>query len=396
MKSMKRFVPALVSLMVFSLSFVSPQEGGAELTVKITAPPAYSFPTGRVEIMAEVTSPGSLVRQVEFYVDDRLIASVKQPPYRCWWDAGEVASRHVIEALVFDTEGNFARDALVLGERELSFEVEVDLVPVYATVTDREEVLVFDLEKEDFILTEDEVPQEISHFSRENVPLTMVILIDVSSSMVGARMSRAQQAAMEMVERMVTGDNRGMVIGFDDLVYLFQDFTSQQQLLKGAIRSMKADGGTALYDSIAHTVRKLKNMSGKKAIVLLSDGDDTHSRLIFDDVLGYAAHSDILIYAVGLQRLTFSQTFIKETDLTINQLDRISSITGGRAYFPSFIDHLPQIYRQISQELQSQYSLAYRSTNRKKDGTWRSIEVKIRHRPDLIVRTRKGYYARRK
>ena len=393
---MKRFIPALVSLMVLFLGFASLQEEEERLSIKITAPPARSFPTGRVEIAAEVISPRSPVKQVEFYVDDRLIATVKQPPYRCWWDAGEAASRHVIEVLVFDTEGNFARDVLVLGERELSFQVEVDLVPVYVTVTDREEKLVPNLEQEDFILTEDDIPQVISHFSQENVPLSMVVLIDISSSMVGARMKRAQQAAMDMVERMISGENRAMVIGFDDRVYLFQDYTDSPPLLKSAINSMEADGGTALYDAIAHTIRKLRTMSGKKAIILLSDGDDTHSQLIFDDVLDYSAHSDILVYAVGLQRLTFSQTFIKDTNVTINQLDRISSITGGRAYFPSFIDHLPQIYRQISRELQSQYSLAYRSTNRKKDGTWRTIQVKIRNQPELIVRTRKGYYARQR
>ncbi|MDH5714465.1 MAG: VWA domain-containing protein [Candidatus Aminicenantes bacterium] len=393
---MRRLVPALLSLMVLFLGFVPLQEREQELSIKIISPPARSFPTGRVEIAAEVSSPKSPVKQVEFYVDDRLIANVKQPPYRCRWDAGAAATRHVIEVLVFDTEGNFARDVLILGEREVSFEVEVDLVPVYVTITDREEKLVPNLEQEDFILTEDDIPQVISHFSRENVPLSMVILIDISSSMIGARMSRAQQAAVDMVERMITGENRATVIGFDDRVYLFQDFTDSPPLLKSAINSMEADGGTALYDAIAHTVRKLRNMSGKKAIILLSDGDDTHSQLIFDDVLDYSAHSDILVYAVGLQRLTFSQTFIKDTNVTINQLDRISSITGGRAYFPSFIDHLPQIYRQISRELQSQYSLAYRSTNRKKDSTWRTIQVRIRNRPDLIVRTRKGYYARQR
>jgi len=386
----------LLSLMVLFLGFVPLQEREQELSIKIISPPARSFPTGRVEIAAEVSSPKSPVKQVEFYVDDRLIANVKQPPYRCRWDAGAAATRHVIEVLVFDTEGNFARDVLILGEREVSFEVEVDLVPVYVTITDREEKLVPNLEQGDFILTEDDIPQVISHFSRENVPLSMVILIDISSSMIGARMSRAQQAAVDMVERMITGENRATVIGFDDRVYLFQDFTDSPPLLKSAINSMEADGGTALYDAIAHTVRKLRNMSGKKAIILLSDGDDTHSQLIFDDVLDYSAHSDILVYAVGLQRLTFSQTFIKDTNVTINQLDRISSITGGRAYFPSFIDHLPQIYRQISRELQSQYSLAYRSTNRKKDSTWRTIQVRIRNRPDLIVRTRKGYYARQR
>ncbi|MDH5405826.1 MAG: VWA domain-containing protein [Candidatus Aminicenantes bacterium] len=393
---MRRLVPALLSLMVLFLGFVPLQEREQELSIKIISPPARSFPTGRVEIAAEVSSPKSPVKQVEFYVDDRLIANVKQPPYRCRWDAGAAATRHVIEVLVFDTEGNFARDVLILGEREVSFEVEVDLVPVYVTITDREEKLVPNLEQGDFILTEDDIPQVISHFSRENVPLSMVILIDISSSMIGARMSRAQQAAVDMVERMITGENRATVIGFDDRVYLFQDFTDSPPLLKSAINSMEADGGTALYDAIAHTVRKLRNMSGKKAIILLSDGDDTHSQLIFDDVLDYSAHSDILVYAVGLQRLTFSQTFIKDTNVTINQLDRISSITGGRAYFPSFIDHLPQIYRQISRELQSQYSLAYRSTNRKKDSTWRTIQVRIRNRPDLIVRTRKGYYARQR
>jgi len=182
-------------------------------------------------------------------------------------------------------------------------------------------------------------------------------------------------------------------MSFDDKIYLQQYFTSELVPLSEAVTYLAADGGTALYDSIAHAVRKLRPIKGKKAIILLSDGDDTDSHFDFDRVLDYCKQSDILIYSVGLQRLTFSQTFRQTTDLTLQQLRRIAEISGGKAYFPDIIDHLKRIYDSIGRELESQYSLGYISSNKLRDGTWRSITVRIKNRPDLTARARQGYYA---
>ena len=144
---------------------------------------------------------------------------------------------------------------------------------------------------------------------------------------------------------------------------------------------------------MAGTTRKLFNLQGKRAIILLSDGDDTDSQFKDDEVLSYLQKSSVIVYSVGLQTLTTAQTFENETKKTIRNLKEMAEFSGGQAYFPSFINHLPQIYDSIGKDLTSQYTLSYYPKNKVRDGKWRSIKVRIKNRPDLLVRHRKGYFA---
>lgn len=380
----------------FFVVFDTPQqkEKRQELVVKIVSPQPNSLPKAAIEIIAEVTTPpASQVDRVEFYINDQLVFVDKEEPYQYIWKPLAELNFYTIRVLAFDKEGHFSRDTVTLGRPRTSFRVETELVVVYATVTDSEGSFVRDLTKDDFIILEDNVQQTITNFSRENTPLSFILLMDVSSSMIYERIERAQESALQLIQRLAKGENKAMIMAFDDKIYLLQDFTDDQQALTQAIALLAADGGTALYDAIAQAVRKLRNIRMKKAIIVLSDGDDTDSNLDFDSVLDYCKQSDILIYSVGLQRLTFSQTFKQETDLTLGQLRRVAEITGGKAYFPDFIDRLNSIYYNIGRELESQYSLGYISTNKLKDGSWRKILVRIKNRPDLTVRARQGYYA---
>jgi Ca-activated chloride channel family protein len=362
--------------------------------VRIVSPQPDSLPRGTIEIIAEVTTPFTTrVDRVEFYIDDQLVFVDNEEPYQYTWEPQAVLDFRTIRVLAFDKEGHFSRDTITLSKPKTSFRVQTDLVAVHATVTDSEGDFVRDLTKEDFVILEDGIPQNITNFSRENTPLSFILLMDVSSSMIFERIERAQESALQLAQRLAKGENKAMIMAFDDKIYLLQDFTNDQEALAEAIALLAADGGTALYDAIAQTVRKLRNIRMKKAIIVLSDGDDTDSDLDFDSVLDYCKQSDTLIYSVGLQRLTFSQTFKQETDLTLLQLRRVAEITGGKAYFPDFIDRLNRIYYNIGRELESQYSLGYISTNRLKDGSWRKILVRIKNRPDLTVRARQGYYA---
>ena len=365
-----------------------------KIKAKIVSPQAGSIPQGPTEIIAVIyPSSTSRVERVEFYIDEQLVFVDNEAPYQYLWNPPPIIGSHNIQVLAFDQRGHFAVDRIKVGELELSYKVETDLVVVYATVTDSRGDFVKNLTKDDFILLEDEVEQKITNFSRESTPLSLVLLMDISSSMIGERIERAKDSAFQLTRRMVKGDNKAMIMGFDDKVYLHQYFTNEIQSLLQAIAYLVADGGTALYDAIAHSVRKLRAIRGKKAIILLSDGDDTDSHFEFDAVLDYCKQSDVLLYSVGLQRLTFSQTFTRETELTLQQLRKVAEITGGKAYFPDIIDHLNKIYDSIGRELESQYSLGYISSNRLKDGTWRSISLRIKNRPYLIVRARQGYYA---
>jgi len=399
-KILKSFI--IIILALLQVSFFLPAihanvEGAQEkerLRVKIVSPQPNSFPKGPTEIIALVSTPSSSeVERVEFYIDEQLVLTDNEQPYQYLWHPPAMLTSHTILVLAFDKRGNFAQDTITVGELKMSYKVETELVAVHVTVTDSEGNFVRDLTKDDFILLEDGVQQKITNFSREDTPLSFTLLMDISSSMIGERIERAQESALQLIQRMVKGENRAMIMSFDDKVYLQQDFTSELVPLSEAITYSAADGGTALYDAIAHSVRKLRVIKGKKAIILLSDGDDTDSHFNFDAVLDYCKQSDILIYSVGLQRLTFSQTFRRTTDLTLQQLRRVAEISGGKAYFPDIIDHLSRIYDSIGRELESQYSLGYMSNNRLRDGSWRSISVKIKNRPDLTARARQGYYA---
>jgi Ca-activated chloride channel family protein len=364
------------------------------LKVKIISPKEKTFPTGPTEIIAEVEKADSVsISRVEFYVNDRLIGVASKPPYRVIWQAPFEGEQTIIEAIAFADDGTFARDRVMVSAVTASYRVKVNLVSVYATVLDREGNYVLGLTKDDFIVYEDGVPQVISNFSKEETPLELAFLIDISSSMYGERIKRAQDSAIELVERLVAGENRALVMGFDDQVFLYQTLTGDKKRLTNTIREMNPNGGTALYDAVAYVVRSLKQISGKKAIILLSDGDDTDSNFTFDDVLDYVREADVLIYSVGLQKLTFSQTFIKETELTVRQLTETAEVTGGRAYFPNYINRLPGIYRRIGKELKSQYTLGYIPKRREWDGSWRRIKVVVKDRPYLIIRAREGYYA---
>jgi len=386
---MKRFIPIIVVGALF-FSFTPP----SGLKVKIVSPKAGSFPSGPTEIIAEVErASGTSVSRVEFYVNDRLIGTATAPPYRVLWQAPAVSTRAVIEVIAFASDGTFARDRVIVSAVTASYRVKVNLVSVYVTVLDKEGSYVSGLTKDDFIVYEDGVPQTITNFSKEETPLSLAFLMDISSSMYGERIRRARDSAVELVKRLITGENRALIMGFDDKVYLYQSLTGDRKKLIDTINEMTPNGGTALYDAVAYSVRFLKHLSGKKAIILLSDGDDTDSHFSFEDVLDYVRESDVLIYTVGLQKLTFSQTFIRETELTVKQLTELAEVTGGRAYFPNYINRLPGVYRRIGRELRSQYALGYIPKRQDWDGSWRRIKVVVKNRPDLIVRAREGYYA---
>lgn len=397
---LKSFIVIIFSLLYLSCfisSLTADGEGTQErerLRVKIVSPQPNSFPKGPTEIIASVTAhPSSEIERVDFYIDEQLVFTDNTPPYQYLWHPPAMLPAHTILVLAFDKQGNFAQDTITVGELKMSYKVETDLVAVHVTVTDSDGNFVRNLAKDDFIIKEDGMEQKITNFSREDTPLSLSLLMDISSSMIGERIERAQESALQLIHRMVKGENKAMIMSFDDKIYLQQYFTSELVPLSEAITFLAADGGTALYDAIAHAVRKLRPIKGKKAIILLSDGDDTDSNFDFDVVLDYCKQSDILIYSVGLQRLTFSQTFRQTTDLTLQQLRRVAEISGGKAYFPGLIDHLNKIYDNIGRELESQYSLGYISNNRLRDGTWRSISVMIKNRPDLTARARQGYYA---
>jgi Ca-activated chloride channel family protein len=192
------------------------------------------------------------------------------------------------------------------------------------------------------------------------------------------------------------------VIEFDSSVSIIQSFTNDRAAIEQAIRHTKADGSTALYNAVYialkelnKTAREVRGQPHRRALILLSDGDDTSSLIAFDEVLDLAARADTAIYAIGLglgASSTRGSVRVGASPDAHFLLRRLAEHTGGRVFFPSQAKDLSGVYAEIKTELSSQYALAYESNNPRRDGQFRQIAVRV-DRTGLIARTRPGYYA---
>jgi Ca-activated chloride channel family protein len=277
------------------------------------------------------------------------------------------------------------------------FRAGIDLVSLTVTVTDSEQHYVADLNRSDFVVLENGVPQDLSYFATTGVPLALALLIDTSASMQDT-LGTAQEAAIGFA-RQLTESDIATVISFDSSVEILQEFTNDAGRLKDAIQRTAPRGSTSLYNALYIALRALNKTTigadhtkdaRRRAIIVLSDGDDTSSLIGFDDVLEVASRSDTIIYAIGLGvRDLRSLRSDKNGEFVLR---RFAQQTGGRAFFPQHAKELSDVYNEIRQELSRQYSLAYESNAPKRDGQWRRIFVRV-NRPGVTARTRQGYFA---
>jgi len=274
------------------------------------------------------------------------------------------------------------------------FRSGVELVSLTVTVTDREKNLVTGLEQPDFSVFEDGAKQDISFFTRQQVPIALALLLDTSASM-EAKLPTAQEAAIGFARRLREQD-LAAVIDFDSRVMVLQNFTADGGAVEKAIRSTTAGGSTSLHNAIYIALTELKKQRARsvedirrQAIVVLSDGEDTSSLLPFEEVLELAKRSETAVYAIGLrQKEPRPQGGFREAEYVLKAL---AQETGGRAFFPMGVAELPNIYTQIADELANQYTLGYSSKNPRRDGRWRTIVVRV-ERPNATARTKAGYY----
>src|SRR3954471_5484254 len=281
---------------------------------------------------------------------------------------------------------------IAVGAQQGRFRSGVELVSLNVTVTDGTKY-VTGLEQEDFEVFEDGARQSLSFFSHMQQPIALAILLDTSNSMED-KLATAQEAAIGFVRRMKK-DDVIEVVEFNSQVRVPQPFTNDMNALERAIRQTNVNGSTSLYNAIYVSLRALKDERAKnaeeirrQAIVVLSDGDDTSSVIEYDDVLDLAKRSETAIYAIGLRQPETGRGKFKEAEFVLRQL---SQETGGRVFFPTAVGELPKIYEQISEELASQYTMAYSSKNPMRNGAWRRIDVRV-NKPGLTARTRRGYY----
>jgi Ca-activated chloride channel homolog len=275
-----------------------------------------------------------------------------------------------------------------------SFRVGVDVVSLSVTVSDPAGRYVTDVAPEQMSVFEDGTRQEVTYFSRANLPIALALLLDTSASMED-RMATAQEAAIGFARRLRPQD-LGELIDFDREVKVLQAFTNDPVSLEHAIRTTTAGGSTSLYNAVYISLKELKKIRAKteqdirrQAIVVVTDGEDTSSLVTFDEVLDVAKRSETAIYTIGLRsKEEIASKAFKEADFVLRQL---AQETGGRAFFPARIEDLAGVYAQIADELASQYALGYISKNSKRDGAWRRIAVRV-DREGARARTKQGYF----
>jgi Ca-activated chloride channel homolog len=280
---------------------------------------------------------------------------------------------------------------------QVPFRAGVDLVSLNVTVTEGTGRYVTDLTAEDFNVFEDGVKQDVTFFTRTNLPIALALLLDTSASMEN-KLPTAQEAAIGFARRLRPQD-LAEVVDFDSRVVVLQSFSNNAAELEQAIRKTSAGGSTSLYNAVYIALKDLKKVVAKsadeirrQAIVVLSDGEDTSSLLPFEEVLDLAKRSETAIYAIGLRAGegpgTSAKGF-KEAEFVMRQF---SQETGGRSFFPNQLSDLATVYGQISDELSSQYTVGYTSKNPKRNGAWRRVVVRVA-RPNLTARTKLGYFA---
>lgn len=273
------------------------------------------------------------------------------------------------------------------------FQVDVQAVNLNVVVTDHNGRYVPGLEASQFEVFEDGAPQELSFFSAEVTPLTVLLLLDASGS-IRPSLPAVKEAAANFVRKLWEGD-KAIVADFNDKVRFSTQFTDDADRLIATLEALYPSGGTALYDSILISTEKLATDSGRKALLVFTDGDDSRSQgagseATADEAVEGGKASEVTIYSVGFRGARQGGA----TGVNKGFLRRLAKETGGDAFFPSDMGDLNSSFTRIQEELHSQYRLAYVPQNKLR-GSWRKIEVRIKGRDDLSARTRTGYYAKR-
>src|ERR1700676_5438818 len=271
--------------------------------------------------------------------------------------------------------------------------VDVNLVVLHTTVLDDRGRFADGLKQENFRVLEDKVEQKLSVFKREDIPVSMGLVIDNSGSMRDKR-PRVNQAAITLVEASNRQDE-AFVVNFNDDFYLDldKDFTNSVPELKEALERIDSRGSTALRDAILGSLDHLKKASkDKKVLLVVTDGEDNASRNSLEKMIREGQKTDTVIYAIGL----LAQENKKEAKRVRKALEQISAASGGLAFFPENVDDVHSICEQVAHDIRNQYILAYYPTNIRRDGSFRTVQVEIippRGRGKLSARTRNGYYA---
>jgi len=370
-----------------------------DLWVSISSPRDGDLVIGEVEVVAEVVAVAE-VASVGFYADGRLIGALSLPPYRMPIDLGGENLPHQIRVVVRDIEGSEASAEVTTQPVPISAEIQVELQQLYVTVSHSGRRLL-DLRPENFRVSDENQDQDLVTFALGDIPFTAALLIDASASMFGQKLEAAQAGAAAFVRGMAELDQCKVMV-FSDKIQNTTPFTGVRDVLTAGLAGAVAEGGTALNDHMYLALKMLEQRQGRRVVVLLSDGVDSHSVLPMDDVFHNARRNQALIYWIRLTRpggvgagdesysISSSWRSASEYRHQLDLLRRTVEESGGRIVDAQSPGEIAPIFVEILQELREQYVLGYYPSNERGDGSWHEIEVRV-NRNGVDVRTHEGY-----
>ncbi len=369
---------------------VTINSGPHRFAVRLTSPQRGASHTNSVRAVAEVEAPRhERLDRVEFFLNDTRTATLYQPPFEQPIGIDPAEPLSYVRAVAYLETGAWAEDLVFVNSRNLVEEVEVALIELYVSVTDRSGDPVRGFGSEDFEVFVDGEPQQLQRFDNAaNQPIHAGILFDTSLSM-DHRLDAAEEAALHFFELVLGPHDRAALITFNDRPELAVGFTGSRETLAGGLADLVAEGETALYDSILYSLYYFGGLRGKRALILLTDGGDSSSEYRFDDVLEFARRSQVAIYSIGID--------IDQRELMFRgRLQQLCKETGGRCFFITGASELPRVYERIETEVRSQYLLVFESPEGDRDA-FRKVEVKLkdpraRGRRGLKVQTIPGYF----
>lgn len=287
--------------------------------------------------------------------------------------------------------GAFAQQQAPPKSDDYKFSVETRLVVLHATVLDKDKHLVTTLGRENFKVFDDDVEQQIRDFKREDIPVSVGILVDNSGSMREKR-AKVNAAALTFV-RTSNPSDEVFIVNFNDEAFLDMDFTHKIDDLKEGLEKIDSRGGTAFYDAIQMSIDHLQEggKMSKKVLLVVTDGEDNASRMNLEQLVKYVHQAEVVVYTVGL----LGDENPRAAKRAKRAMEEISEASGGIAFFPKEVNEVEGIATRVAHDIRNQYVLTYNPTNTAQDGKYHSVAVKAiaPGKNKLFVRTRTGYYA---
>ena len=375
----RRILTALVWL-AFAAAIAAQAPAANAPIFEIRFPDADTFLTGPV-VLRTVVDPPSAVTRVSFFVDAREVCVVAQPPFECDWNAGpDVVERQVRVVATLATGNRLVRTVRTQG-LGVTEKVDVDVVQVTVTVTNDRGEFVAGLPQSAFHVLEDGKPQTVTYFASEDVPLELVVAVDISGSMTAA-MPKLKESVKAFLGA-VPAENRLSLLGFNDTVFaLTRRPTDPPEERMRAVDRLAPWGATALYDVIVRGIDMLGARTGRKALIVFSDGEDQGSHVTLDQVEQRLQASDVTLYMIGQGRG-------QEVDRLKKIMERLSTPTGGRVFTMVSINELSGAFDTLLEELSHQYLIGYPPPGEVRDGKFHEIRVRVDGHKN--VRARTGY-----